>query len=62
MRTYPCSNCGATEAKGQWWSLSKYHGLSGRFCPKCYNKVSHDSYGMPEHPKAYAEILAKQTG
>lgn len=56
-----CTNCGTTDHRGQWWYLGNYFGLSGTFCPKCYDKVSHDSYGIPRNPNLYVEILKKLT-
>jgi hypothetical protein len=48
-----CKAC--TRAKdsvsGTWWHLSGYHGFSGLFCPDCFDKVSHDVYGKPNHPQ-----------
>jgi len=62
-----CTNCGHTrtphEAKTMtngFWSLSNYFNISGHFCGKCYDKVSHDSYGNPENPGEYIAILLKQ--
>ena len=54
-----CSACGDSTAQGQWWHLSNYYGLSGTFCPACYEKVSHDAFGMAKHPDEYAEICKK---
>jgi hypothetical protein len=55
-----CTNCGSDSKKGQWWNLSDYYGISGYFCPACYDKVSHDSYRNPNHPGEYFMILLKQ--
>lgn len=60
-----CTNCGKEKVveKGQhdgWWNLSNYYGIRGHFCGKCYDKVSHDSYGRPEQPGEYIAILLKQ--
>lgn len=43
----PCTNCGVLygERKGQWWHLNNYYGISGFYCPKCWDKVARDSYG-----------------
>jgi hypothetical protein len=41
--------------------LRNYFGISGYFCPKCYDKVSHDSYNKPNHPGEYLLILLKQS-
>jgi len=56
-----CTNCGTDSNKGQWWGLRNYFGISGYFCPKCYDKVSHDSYNKPNHPGEYLLILLKQS-
>jgi hypothetical protein len=52
-----CIICGTSNPKGQWWGLSGYFGLSGRFCPICYDKVSHDAYGKPNNPVEFEKIL-----
>ena len=64
-----CTNCGVQESREfgqlgspQWWHLRNYYCLSGTFCPSCYDQVSHDSYGYPNNPGAYAMILVKQAG
>lgn len=44
-----------------WWTLSGYFGLSGFFCPTCYDKVRHDAYGKPVHPRSYRRILKELT-
>ena len=56
-----CVACDATvdAKKGQWWHLNNYFKFSGRFCPDCYNKISHDSYGKPQNPKEYTLMLLK---
>lgn len=54
-----CSCCGKEKENNQFWSLSGYYGLSGRFCAECYNKVSHNSYGKPNHPEQYTMILLR---
>ena len=58
-----CTNCGIkkTENSGQWWNLHNYFKINGRFCPTCYNKVSHDGYERPKNPNDYLLILLKQT-
>ena len=64
MVTYqkpPCSNCGKTVTSGGW-ALNGYHGLKGYYCGKCYDLVSHDSYGNPNYPNEYLMILLKQGG
>lgn len=62
-----CTNCGveypATTPAVQrptWWYLNGYNGLNGFFCPECYDKVSHDTYGAPRNPEAFNEIAVKQ--
>lgn len=57
---HPCTNCGTEGPNRQWWHLSNYFGLSGFFCSKCYDKVSHDPYGNPKRPRDYQAILKKQ--
>lgn len=54
-----CACCGKEKYSGQFWTLSGYYGLSGKFCSECYDKVSHDSYGKPKHPKEYTMILLR---
>ena len=58
-----CKACGKTKPDGyfpeQWWSLKDYYKLYGLFCPDCYEKVSHDSYGKPNHPGEYLMMLLK---
>ena len=46
----------------QWWNLSGYFGITGSFCPDCYDKVSHDSYQQPCNPGEYTKILLKLSG
>jgi hypothetical protein len=60
MRT-PCTGCDTDKEtrSGQWWFLRDYFGVSGQFCPDCYDKISHDSYGRPEHPEEYTLMLLK---
>lgn len=55
-------NVSTDKSQGQWWSLSNYFGLSGRFCPDCYDKVSHDSYANPNYPGEYMKILLMLAG
>jgi len=61
-----CTNCNVEKPKGearqsdpQWWHLGGYYGISGTFCPDCYELVSHDSYGVPRHPAEYQQIKEK---
>lgn len=56
-----CTNCEHT-AKEAGWFLKDYYGITGYFCRRCYNLVSHDSFKQPEHPAEYLMILLKQTG
>lgn len=44
----------------QWWWLSNYHGIYGRFCPNCFSDVAHDSYGRPIHPEQFQAVLDAQ--
>ncbi len=61
-----CVMCGKQRIKhhiagaGEFWGLSNYFGLSGTFCVTCYSKVSHDSYGRPEHPVMHRLAVVKQ--
>lgn len=59
-----CTNCGK-ENKGEsrrfWWGLNNYFGISGYFCPECYDKVSHSPIGKPENLVEYQAILDKQS-
>jgi hypothetical protein len=59
--TTQCDNCKKVyKDRTGFWGLSNYHGVSGNFCGKCYDKVSHNSYGKPEQPGEYLAILLKQ--
>jgi|GEM_PF-4875088 len=57
----PCTNCNKINVAGQWWYLGNYFGISGYFCPKCNNLVSHNSYGIPNYPEQYELIKNKQS-
>jgi len=57
-----CTACDKEKKHGQWWHLKGYFGLTGTFCPACYDKVSHNSYWEPNHPKDYMLILLKLSG
>ena len=59
-----CQACNTTKEnrQGQWWHLRGYFGFSGSFCPDCYDKISHDSYGRPNSPKDYTFMLLKLSG
>lgn len=51
-----CTNCNTVNTgKGQWWHLSNYYGISGYFCPSCYDQVAHDSYGNPKKPTVFTK-------
>lgn len=60
-----CRGCGiemTDKTVGGWprfWHLNNYFGISGVFCGSCYEKVSHDSYGKPNHPAELAFMLLK---
>lgn len=57
MRT--CTHCETPNngnEKRQWWHLSNYFGVSGFFCPNCYEMVSHNSYRVPNHPEKYKMV------
>ena len=45
--------------QGQWWNLSNYHGITGYFCPACYDKVAHDSYGRPKRPNDHLLMMLR---
>lgn len=51
-----CSYCKTESAKGQWWHCRGYFGITGTFCPQCYTKISHDSYGKPWKPSEYEKV------
>jgi hypothetical protein len=56
-----CDNCKTIYKTNKgFWGLRNYHLVSGYFCSKCYDKVSHNSYGRPEQPAEYIAILLKQ--
>lgn len=56
----PCDGCSTNDHEtGQWWLLTGYYHISGYFCPECYNKVAHDSYGYPKDPVAYTYMIMK---
>ena len=63
MRT--CTGCGKDEdfgrSKRTWWHCTKYFGISGYFCPECYDMISHDTYKNPKNPAAYTMMLLKLT-
>lgn len=66
--TVTCPGCGIQDrysyrcSSRQWWMLSNYHGISGRFCGDCYDKVAHDSYDRPEQPAEYLMMLLRLGG
>lgn len=54
-----CACCGkehTDQDKPGWWHLRNYFGLYGSFCGRCFDKVSHNSYRVPNHPRQYAAI------
>jgi hypothetical protein len=57
-----CRGCGKTKPhddyKEQWWFCSGYFKISGTFCSKCYDKISHRD-GKPEQPAEYLMMLLK---
>lgn len=59
MSNTPCICCGQQKDFGQFWSLSNYYGITGRFCSECYEKVSHDSFGKPNNPTQYTMVLLR---
>ena len=50
---------GTFVGKRTWWHCNNYFKFSGFFCPQCYDKISHDSYGKPEDPEGYLLMLLK---
>lgn len=57
---WPCTVCGAKKKPDeQRWNLTGYYGLTGTFCAECYEKVSHNAYGKPNHPEEYLLIMLK---
>ncbi len=62
--TVTCTGCGLGDhyTSRQWWGLNNYHGLSGRFCDDCYDKVAHDSWGRPNQPEEFLIMLLKLGG
>lgn len=55
-----CTNCTTVKPPGnarQWWHLGNYYGITGTFCPDCFELVSHDPYGTPNHPVKYQQIV-----
>jgi len=57
-----CRACGKGKPAGfteQWWNCQNYFGFSGLFCSRCYEKISHNSYKEPNHPKEYLMMLLK---
>lgn len=59
MTMITCACCGkehTNQDKPGWWHLSNYFGLFGSFCGRCFVKVSHNAYRVPNHPRLYAEI------
>jgi hypothetical protein len=59
MSVQCCQGCGRDSEKGQWWRLNNYFGFTGRFCPCCYDRISHDSYGRPNRPADYLLMVIK---
>ena len=59
MSSQCCTGCGTDSEKGQWWRLNNYFGFTGSFCPSCYDKISHNSYGEPDRPADYLMMVMK---
>lgn len=60
QKTKSCNFCEAKSAPDkQFWALRDYFGVSGYFCGKCYDLVSHNSYGQPNNPAEYTAFLLK---
>jgi RNase P subunit RPR2 len=62
--TITCPGCGIQDrySSRQWWGLNNYHGISGRFCGDCYDKVAHDSRDRPRQPAEYLMMLLRLGG
>ena len=61
MTEAQCTNCKKVyKDRTGFWGLGNYYGITGNFCGPCYNKVSHNSYGVPDQPGEYLAILLKQ--
>jgi len=65
--TQTCTCCGKekevkTLGPTGWWYLNGYYGITGYFCPECYEDVSHDAHKQPNHPKRYTMALLKLAG
>ena len=56
-----CTGCGIMPQPSaeQWWHLNDYYGFTGFYCPDCYDKISHDSYGNPQDPEGFTLMLLK---
>lgn len=57
-----CNSCGKDSEKTayeQWWHCRGYFDMSGTFCAKCYDKISHNGFGKPERPADYLMMLMK---
>lgn len=55
-----CGIMGKNEpGKPTWWHLTLYFGLTGIFCPDCYNKVAHDGFGNPKNPEEYLAVILR---
>ena len=54
-----CDKAKPHDPKEQWWYCKGYYKISGLFCADCYEKISHDSYGRPNHPGEYLMMLLK---
>ena len=57
-----CRGCGREKPNNdreQWWHCSNYFKISGTFCSRCYDKISHNSYQQPERPNDYLMMLMK---
>lgn len=55
-----CDCCDDVDVEGQWWNLNNYYGISGYFCPNCYDKVRHDSQKQPINPDQYVVVYVQQ--
>lgn len=55
---HPCTNCAEIneDCNRAYWSCHNYYGVTGYFCPACYELISHDAYGIPRHLVEQKEI------
>ena len=56
-----CTSCNEvfSGVGGQWWHCTNYHKFTGFFCPDCWSKIRHDSFGNPADSEGYLLMLLK---